>query len=97
MYNTYYVYMMSSNSNNALYIGVTGDLIRRVQEHKSGTTGGFTSKYLCHKLVYFESTSSSYEAISREKQIKSWSRKRKEKLITEKNPRWVDLYESLFE
>ena len=47
--------MMSSNSNNALYIGVTGDLIRRVQEHKSGITGGFTSKYLCHKLVYFES------------------------------------------
>ena len=95
MYNTYYVYMMSSNSNNALYIGVTGDLIRRVQEHKSGTTGGFTSEYLCHKLVYFESFSDINQAIYREKGLKGWKRSRKDELIDSINPERKDLFETL--
>ena len=95
MYNTYYVYMMSSNSNNALYIGVTGDLIRRVQEHKSGTTDGFTSKYLCHKLVYFESFSDINQAIYREKVLKGWKRSRKDELIDSINPERKDLFETL--
>jgi len=63
MYNTYYVYMMSSNSNKALYIGVTNDLVRRVIEHKNGISGGFTLKYSCHKLVYYESFSDIEQAI----------------------------------
>ena len=83
--------MMSSNSNKALYIGVTGDLIRRVQQHKSGELGGFTQKYACHKLVYYEEYSSIDEAISREKQIKSWSRSRKDKMIDLMNPDRKDL------
>ena len=95
MYNTYYVYTMSSNSNNALYIGVTGDLIRRVQEHKSGITGGFTSKYLCHKLVYFESFSDINQAIYREKVLKGWKRSRKDELIDSINPERKDLFETL--
>ena len=95
MYNTYYVYMMSSNSNNALYIGVTGDLIRRVQEQKSGITGGFTSKYLCHKLVYFESFSDINQAIYREKVLKGWKRSRKDELIDSINPERKDLFETL--
>ena len=87
--------MMSSNSNNALYIGVTGDLIRRVQEHKSGTTDGFTSKYLCHKLVYFESFSDINQAIYREKVLKGWKRSRKDELIDSINPERKDLFETL--
>ena len=95
MYNTYYVYMMSSNSNTASYIGVTRALIRRVQEHKSGTTGGFTSKYLCHKLVYFESFSDINQAIYREKVLKGWKRSRKDELIDSINPERKDLFETL--
>ena len=87
--------MMSSNSNNALYIGVTGDLIRRVQEQKSGITGGFTSKYLCHKLVYFESFSDINQAIYREKVLKGWKRSRKDELIDSINPERKDLFETL--
>ena len=87
--------MMSSNSNNALYIGVTGDLIRRVKEHKSGTTGGFTSKYLCHKLVYFESFSDINQAIYREKVLKGWKRSRKDELIDSINPERKDLFVTL--
>lgn len=92
MYNTYYVYMMSSNSNKALYIGVTNDLVRRVREHKNGISGGFTLKYSCHKLVYYESFSDIEQAIGREKALKGWKRCRKEALIDTINPERRDLY-----
>ncbi|MBO5107180.1 MAG: GIY-YIG nuclease family protein [Bacteroidales bacterium] len=95
MYNTYYVYMMSSNSNKALYIGVTNDLVRRVREHKNGISGGFTLKYSCHKLVYYESFSDIEQAIGREKVLKGWKRFRKDALIDTINPERRDLYEDI--
>ena len=95
MYNTYYVYMMSSNSNKALYIGVTNDLVRRVREHKDGISGGFTLKYSCHKLVYYESFSDIEQAIGREKVLKGWKRFRKDALIDTINPERRDLYEDI--
>lgn len=95
MYNTYYVYMMSSNSNKALYTGVTNDLIRRVQEHKTGVLGGFTFKYSCHKLIYYESFSDINQAISREKELKGWKRCRKDELVDAVNPERIDLYDEL--
>ncbi len=95
MYNTYYVCMMSSNSNKALYIGVTNDLVRRVREHKNGISGGFTLKYSCHKLVYYESFSDIEQAIGREKVLKGWKRFRKDALIDTINPERRDLYEDI--
>ena len=92
----YYVYILSNNHKNVIYTGVTNDLIRRVYEHKNHLDkGSFTSRYYVENLVYFEITSSIEAAIEREKQIKSWNRKHKNKLIDQKNPNWVDLYESL--
>ena len=79
---------MASNNNTALYVGVTNDLERRVREHRTYDLKSFTSRYKCHKLVYYEEYSSIEEAISREKQIKSWKRVRKERLIGSVNPRW---------
>ena len=92
----YYVYIMSCKLNRTVYTGVTNNLIRRVYEHKHNLDpNGFTAKYSVHKLVYFEQTSSVYTAISREKQIKSWNRKRKNKLIESMNPNWNELYDSI--
>ncbi len=82
---------MASNSGT-LYIGVTNDLIRRVYEHKNNLVRGFTSKYQCHKLVYFEQANDAYTSIEREKQIKKWRREKKEFLIKTVNPKWRDLY-----
>jgi len=71
-------------------------LIRRVYEHKNNLDpNSFTAKYSVHKLVYFEQTPSRYAAISREKQIKSWSRKKKNQLVESMNPNWDELYESI--
>ncbi len=89
----YYVYIMASASNSTIYTGVTRDLIRRVYEHKYHLEPkSFTARYKVSKLVFFESTSDVVAAIEREKQIKSWSRKRKEELINSQNPQWRDLY-----
>ena len=89
--NTYYVYMMASNNNHALYIGVTNNLPRRVYEHKNGLLEGFTEKYNVHKLVWCESCHDIKSAIAREKQLKRWSRSKKEMLINKMNPEWADL------
>lgn len=86
----FYVYIMASESGT-LYVGVTSHLKKRVYEHKNNCIEGFTKKYKCHKLVYFEQTSNIESAINREKQIKSWSRIKKENLIRIKNPTWKDL------
>ncbi len=86
----YYIYIMASKTGT-LYIGVTNDMRRRVHEHKSNIIKGFTQKYSCHKLVYFEQYNDVNQAISREKQIKNWARKKKEFLIKKVNPSWKDL------
>ena len=92
----YYVYILTNSHKNVLYTGVTNDLIKRVYEHKHHLDkGSFTDRYNVENLVYFEYTNDVLSAIEREKQIKGWNRKRKEKLINSKNPNWIDLYESL--
>ena len=93
MYNTYYIYMMTNITNKVLYTGVTNDLERRVREHKSGLIPGFTQKYRCKKLVYFESFSDIEQAIRREKLIKEYSRDKKNQLVNNVNPEWKDLSE----
>lgn len=82
----FYIYIMTNKYNTVLYVGVTNNIERRVQEHRLGTYKAFTARYNCYKLVYIEEYSSIIEAIAREKQIKSWSRARKEKLIDTLNP-----------
>ena len=89
----YYVYIMSSNNKNTVYIGVTNDLERRVYEHKEKLTKGFTEKYNCVNLVYYEVYNQIVDAIYREKQLKKWNRVWKNELIEEENPNWLDLSE----
>ena len=92
----YFVYILSNHTNTAIYTGVTRDLVRRVYEHKHHMDpNSYTAKYSIHKLVYFESTCDVNAAIEREKQIKSWNRKRKNKLVESKNPSWAELYDSI--
>ena len=82
---------MTNKYNTVLYVGLTNNIERRVIEHRTGNSNAFTARYNCHKLVYFEEFSSIDEAIAREKQIKSWNRNRKEKLIDNYNPEREDL------
>ena len=82
---------MSSLNNTTIYVGVTNDLERRVAEHKAGLIPGFTQKYNCKKLVYFEPFSDIEQAIAREKQLKGWVRKKKDALIDSVNPNRNDL------
>jgi len=89
----YFVYILSNWNDSVLYIGVTGNLLRRLYEHRNGLADGFTKKYNVHKLVYFEQTNDVYSAISREKQLKKWSRSKKNELIAKVNPQWADLSE----
>ena len=91
----YYDYMMASQRNGTLYTGVTSDLIKRVWQHKSGETKGFTSKYKVNQLVYYEIHSAIMEAIKREKNIQAWKRIWKLQLIEKNNPNWNDLYGSI--
>jgi putative endonuclease len=86
---------MTNKNNTVLYTGVTGNLKRRIYEHKNKLTPGFTSKYCLNKLVYYEVTNSIYSAISREKQIKSGSRQKKIDLVNSMNKEWMDLYPEL--
>ena len=92
MTKSYYVYILASGKNGTLYIGVTNDLIRRVQEHKESKIPGFTKKYQVDQLMYYEDTDDVGVAISREKQLKAWKRDWKIRLIESANPRWRDLY-----
>ena len=92
----YFVYILSNNLNTLVYTGVTRDLVRRVYEHKHHMDpNSYTAKYSIHKLVYYESTSDVKAAIEREKQIKGWNWKRKNKLVESKNPSWAELYDSI--
>jgi putative endonuclease len=88
---TYFVYILTNKNNRVLYTGITGNLERRVYEHKNKMVGGFTKKYNVYKLVYFEEFSNSIDAIEAEKKIKGWLRIKKLKLIESINPRWLDL------
>ena len=95
---TYYVYILANVTNVAIYTGITNDLVRRVYEHKThADPESFTSKYLIHKLVYFEQTGDVRSAIEREKQIKSWKRARKNQLVNSINPQWEDLYPKIID
>ena len=88
--NEYYVYMMA-NKSRTLYTGVTNDLERRVDEHKSKCTPGFTSKYNITQLIWYDQFGDIHKAIEYEKRIKGWSRAKKIALIESKNPKWQDL------
>lgn len=87
----YYVYILASHRNGTLYIGVTGNLIKRSWEHKNKATDGFTKKYNVSRLVYYEITNDINAALLREKQLKKWNRKWKIELVEKENPDWVDL------
>jgi putative endonuclease len=91
-----FVYIMSSVTRT-IYIGVTSDLQRRVWEHKSKQVEGFTKRYRCTRLVYFEELSDMSQAIQRETTLKGWLRKRKVELVEKENPKWLDLAERWFE
>ena len=84
-------YIMSNKNDTTLYVGFTNDIERRIKEHKSGLTKGFTQRYNCYKLVYFETYSDINQALDREKQIKKWRREKKDLLIKTLNPDLKDL------
>jgi putative endonuclease len=92
MEHQYWVYIVASRSGT-LYIGITNSIDRRMREHKSGEIEGFSSKYHCDRLVYFESFDDVHKAIGREKQLKGWRREKKIGLIEGRNPRWEDFAE----
>jgi putative endonuclease len=89
----YYVYITTNTTKNVLYTGVTNNLYRRIIEHylKRGTNDCFTGRYYCYWLVYYEEFQYINDAIAREKEIKGWSRKKKEVLIVKLNPSWTFL------
>jgi len=86
-----YIYFLTNQYNNVLYIGVTNDIVRRIAEHKVKINKGFSYKYNCEKLVYHETYSLMTDAIAREKQLKNWKRDWKNKLVEDFNPEWDDL------
>lgn len=92
---TYFVYIVASDKNGTIYIGVTNNLAKRIWEHKNEVADGFTSKYSVKKLVYYEDYSEIELAIRREKRLKKWERKWKLELIEKNNPQWLDLYEKI--
>ncbi len=87
----FWVYIMGSVSGT-LYIGITNNLYRRVLQHRTKSNEGFTRKYGCTRLLYYEEFSYVLNAIQREKQLKKWNRKKKEILINSMNPEWIDLF-----
>ena len=91
----YYVYIIASRKEGAIYIGVTNDIVRRIYEHRIKAVPGFTSKYDITRLVWFEVYDDPISAISREKELKKWKRAWKIALIEAQNPQWNDLYESI--
>ena len=92
---TFFVYILASQPQGTLYVGVTSDLVQRVWQHKIKAVPGFTSKYGVDRLVWFEAHQDCETAIRREKQIKEWKRARKIQLIEAENPQWIDLYYDL--
>jgi putative endonuclease len=89
---SFYVYILSNHKRTVLYIGVTNNLVKRVGEHRQDLVEGFTKTYRVHDLIYFETYKDSLTAIEREKQIKNWTRRKKNALISLLNPTLKDLY-----
>ncbi len=87
----YYVYIITNKYNTAIYIGMTNDLLRRLDEHKKKIYKSHTQRYNLYKLIYYEQTTDVNSALNREKEIKKWSRKKKNELIYKLNPTWKDL------
>ena len=94
--NSGFVYIITNPSRTVFYVGVTNNLLRRVFEHKSKIVEGFTDKYNCVIVVYYEYYETIKEAIRREKQLKSWKRERKLRLIKKMNPELRDLWEDIY-
>ena len=92
---SYYVYILTNAVRTVLYIGMTNNLIRRVYEHREKFVDGFTKRYQFDRLVYHEAFSTAYDAITREKQLKGWTRKRKLDLIQTTNPNLRDLWNEI--
>ena len=89
----YFVYMITNWTNTVLYIGVTSDLEKKMAQQYSGALEGFTKKYNLKNLVFYEMYDDAETAISREKQLKRWRRKKKDFLVEKANPHWINLYE----
>ena len=89
------VYIMASQRNGTLYVGVTSDLVERVWQHREDAIDGFTKRYGVHRLVYYEALSDMESAIVREKQLKKWNRAWKLRLIEASNPTWQDLWDEI--
>ena len=89
------VYILASRNKQVLYVGVTSQLVTRIWQHKNNLVSGFSQKYQIHNLVYYEQFDTIAVAIEREKQLKKWRRRWKDQLITDNNPQWLDLYDSL--
>ena len=92
---SYYVYILASRRDGAIYVGITSDLVKRVYEHRGKFVPGFTSQYNITRLVWFEAYDDPIAAISREKELKKWRRAWKIALIEKDNPEWQDLYEEI--
>ncbi|AWH72971.1 endonuclease [Dokdonia sp. Dokd-P16] len=88
----FYTYIITNKNNTVLYLGFTDNLKRRISQHKSKSSKGFSGRYNTEKLIWFETTRYVENAIRREKQIKKWNREWKENLINDMNPMWEDLY-----
>ena len=93
----YFVYMLASQPQGTLYIGVTNDLRRRMEEHRDGTGDAFTARYRVTQLVWYEHHHDISAAIQREKSLKRWRRDWKTNLIERDNPPWRDLYPALID
>ncbi len=93
----YFIYIVTNKIKTVLYIGITNDLQRIIYEHEKGVIQGFTKKYNCNFLIYYEHFQEIEEAIEREKEIKKWRREKKEKLIQSLNPNWNFLNQSIYD
>jgi putative endonuclease len=89
------VYIMASARNGTLYLGVTGNLTQRVNQHREGDVAGFSKQHRSNRLVWFEQYDEMTSAIVREKELKKWRRAWKLALIEKRNPQWRDLYDDL--
>lgn len=97
MQNQFFVYIITNKNNTVLYTGMTNNLTRRIYEHKNKLIDGFSKKYNCEKLVWYEIHETSFNAIAREKQLKAGSRKKKIELIEKLNHDWEDLSKEFYE
>ena len=89
----FWIYILASRPRGTLYVGMTSDVLRRVQQHREGLVGGFTKEHSVKMLVYYEEYTTAIAAIQREKNIKHWPRKWKIDLICSANPDWSDLWD----